>query len=124
MLTNVDTDKKGLMKMKYTEFKKIAKKNSVHLLIDLASLEQFKEGQKILVKDNRTVRKDNRFEVKPVAVTESGQFYVVCPLCGEIHVHGLGKLSEQVGDLPCGDFGGSRVSHCHDGGYDFDLIIA
>lgn len=109
--------------MKYTEFKKIAKKKSVHVLIDLDSLEQFKEGQKILVKDNRTVQEGDRFIVRPVAVTES-QLYVVCPLCGEVHVHGLGKSSEYKGVLPSGDFCGSRVSHCHDGDYEINLVIA
>ncbi|MBR4435136.1 MAG: hypothetical protein IKS90_03455 [Clostridia bacterium] len=110
--------------MKFTEFKKIAKKKSVHLLIDLDSLEQVKEGQKILVKDHRTVQEENRFKVKPVAVTESGQFYVVCPICKEVHVHGLGKASDQKGDLPSGVFCGSRVSHCHEGDYDFRIVIA
>lgn len=110
--------------MKFTEFKKLAKKKSVHLLIDLDSLEQVKEGQKIMVKDNRTVQEGNKFKVRLVAVSESGQFYVVCPICQEVHVHGLGKPSDQKGDLPSGVFCGSRVSHCHEGNYDFSIIMA
>ena len=112
--------------MKYTKFKQIAKRKSVHLWIDLDSLEQVKEGQKILVKDSRTVREGNRYKIKPVAVSEDGRFYVVCPVCGEIHRHTLDKKSESKGMLPCGCFSGSRNGDCidPDGSYDFEFIIA
>lgn len=111
--------------MKFTKFKQFAKKKSVHLLIDLDSLEQVKEGQKTLVKDHRTVMKGNRYEVKPVAVTDT-HFFVVCPVCGEIHVHGLADAVIQKGCLPCGDFCGSRTSDCAEGGscYEIYLVIA
>lgn len=100
--------------MKFSEFKRIAKKKGVLKLIDLDSLEQVKEGQKILVKDNRTQQnEDGHFLVKPIAMTET-QMFVVCPVCGEVHVHGLEKEAkvEEGCILPSDNFCGHRVSHC------------
>lgn len=99
--------------MKYSKFKKIANRKNMNLLIELDKLEQFKDGQTILVKDNRTVQKDDGFEVTPIAWTGS-QLFVVCPLCGHIHIHGLAG----------GEYSGSRLAHCHDGWYEIQPIIA
>ena len=114
------------MRMIFSDFKKIASHKSVHLLTDLNELEKVKEGRTILVKDHRTIWKGDRYEVRPIAVTDV-QMFVVCPVCGEIHVHNLPDAECERGVLPCGVFSGSRRSHCkeHDHcDYDINLIIA
>lgn len=110
--------------MKYSKFQERAKKEDVHLLIDLGELEQFTRGNVLCVRDKRTVQKDNRFEVYPIALTEK-QIFVVCPLCGHIHVHGLGDdVVHNDRCLPSGDFCNSKTADCSEGNYDIYLIIA
>lgn len=92
------------MIIKYSEFKKMTKKKSIHVVGDLASLEEIREGQKIFVKDNRTEFKEDHFEVFPVAFDENGHVFIVCPLCRNIHRHGNSQ----------GSYSGSRVAHCDD----------
>lgn len=122
MLTFVDMKTERIDFMKYSRFKKFAKRKDVHMLIDLDTLEQFKDGQTILVKDKRTVKKGDGYEVEPIAVTNS-HMYVVCPFCGHIHKHGLPDAILEEDVLPSGDFCGTRESHCHKSIYDIYLII-
>lgn len=46
--------------------------------------------------DSRTVLQDRTYKVKPIGESHS-QYYIVCPLCGEIHVHGNGKGEGALG---------------------------
>ena len=118
--------------MKYSEFKKLSKKKDCHLFIDLNDLEQYKEGQKVLASDHETKvieGHDDYYEVRPIAVSKSPYSYLwyvyfVCPVCGQIHVHGLCEQKTEKGVLPVGMFKESRLSHCHDCNYHFRFAIA
>lgn len=88
--------------MKFMKFKQFSKRKNIEMMIDLDSLEQIKNGQNVIVKDNRTVLKeDGCFEVLPIAWSGS-QVFIVCPFCGEIHQHGLAG----------GSYTETRTPHC------------
>ena len=52
--------------------------------------------------DKRTKFINGVLHIKPIAFNES-QFFVVCPMCGEIHIHGRGTDRKAYG---------ARLSHC------------
>ncbi len=92
--------------MRFTEFKRsIPQLESGRVLIDLDSLEKYPSDNNkltVLVRDRRSFQRDGVWHVYPIALSES-QAYIVCPYCGEIHVHGNNK----------GDYEGFRSVHCH-----------
>ena len=58
-----------------------------------------------LVRDNRSfLNGDGYWQVYPIGFNES-QVYIVCPHCGEIHLHGRGEK-------PNYQYEGHRTSHC------------
>ncbi len=58
-----------------------------------------KNGSQIIIDPETIEEEEGVFKVKPVAVV-GNQVFIVCPLCGQIHVHGC--------------VAGSRNSHCKD----------
>lgn len=93
--------------MKFCRFKKSTTQSPFiytgKVLIDLNDLTVFhpaNDNRIKLVKDERSF-KDSMWHVKPIAMTKK-QIFVVCPICGEIHVHGMAN----------GSYEGSRTPHC------------
>jgi len=91
--------------MKYSDYKK---STDIEHVIDLNSLEIYhspKNKRIKLVKDNRSFKDDESYwQVYPIGFNES-QVYIVCPHCGEIHLHGRGKKPDY-------QYEGHRASHC------------
>ncbi len=91
--------------MRFSEFKRhILDQPSGKLLIDLDDLEIYHpDNNKVikLVRDKRSYLDRGRWHIYPIAVTDT-QAYIVCPYCGEIHLHGNEK----------GDYSGDREAHC------------
>jgi len=83
---------------------------SVERVIDVNSLEIFhpQNNKRInLVKDNRSfINNDGYWQVFPIGFNES-QVYIVCPHCGEVHLHGRGKKPDY-------HYEGHRAPHCVD----------
>ena len=92
-------NKKG-DKLKYSEFKK---RKELSLLdgVELETYPSPDDGRVKLMKDSRSIFTDGIWKVKPIAFYNK-QVYIVCPLCGNIHVHG---------GVP-NDYEGRRVAHC------------
>lgn len=55
------------------------------------------------IKDSRSYEKDGKWYVFPIAITPK-QVYIVCPFCGQIHLHGY--TPDKNGNS------GFRRSHC------------
>jgi ribosomal protein L32 len=92
--------------MRYSEFKKELNswefKRYGKLLINLEDLEVYKgERNTKLVKDGRSYFDGGCWHMYPIALSDV-HVYVVCPYCGEIHLHG--NIT--------GDYDGNRVQHC------------
>lgn len=87
--------------MLYSQFKKNHKDIDIDKLLDLNKIIKFKEGNRILLKDLKTkkIKMDDSeiFEIKPF-LEKDNKYYVICPHCNEIHVHGAIE--------------GHRVAHC------------
>ena len=77
--------------MRFCKFKKSKR---AELVVDISSLEEYRSlsnKSKRLCKDNRSfVDGEGFWNVYPVAFNKE-QVYVVCPHCGEIHLHGRGE---------------------------------
>jgi len=88
--------------MRFSSYKKTG---GIEHVIDLNNLEIFhpENNKRIkLVKDNRSIlNKEGYWEIFPIGFS-TGQVYIVCPHCGEIHVHGRNGH----------DYKGHRASHC------------
>jgi len=86
------------------------KSSNVEHVIDLNKLEVYHSSQNKrikLVKDNRSfLDGDGYWRVYPIGFNES-QVYIVCPHCGEIHMHGRGRKPEY-------QYEGHRARHCVD----------
>lgn len=68
--------------MNFKEFKKLK------IQYNKFNIEEYKEKNVIKVRDKRTILNgENIYEVYPAA-NDSKRVYVVCPYCGEIHIHG------------------------------------
>lgn len=97
--------------MRFSEFKKHIKSpwwrmDQGMLLVDLKSLTTFTWEQNIkLVQDQRSFYDniEGFWHVYPIA-TDRVRVYIVCPYCGDIHIHGAGG----------GNYEGHRVEHCKD----------
>ena len=91
--------------MRFNTFKN---SKDIEYAIDLNNLETYHppHDKRIkLVRDNRSfLHDDNYWCVFPAGFNES-QVYIVCPHCGEIHIHGRG-------DKPDYQYEGHRASHC------------
>lgn len=69
--------------MRFTEFK------GLNIKYDEKYITRYKEKRVIKLKDSRSkLNKNGIYEVYPLAI-DYGQIYVVCPFCGNIHIHGL-----------------------------------
>lgn len=93
--------------MRFSEFKKEVKQKRVKVTIPLTDLEQYhpaNDKRVILVKDPRSYQTDGKWNIYPIRIN-SDHVYIVCPYCGEIHVHGNSK----------GCYEGWRCPHCKDG---------
>jgi len=92
------------------KFSTYKQSKSVKHTIDLNSLEIYhpSHNKRInLVRDNRSfLNNDGYWQVYPIGFSES-QVYIVCPHCGEIHLHGLGEK-------PNYRYEGHKVSHCNE----------
>jgi hypothetical protein len=74
------------------------------VLCDIESLTQYHSSENkriILVKNPQNELMGDIWNLEPIAITRT-QVFVVCPLCGEIHIHGNN-------DTGCS---GMRVTHC------------
>lgn len=97
--------------MRFSEFKKRIKSpwwrmNQGALLVNLESLTVFTRDRNIrLVQDRRSFYDsiEGFWHIYPIA-TDRAHVYIVCPYCGEIHIHGSGG----------GNYEGHRVEHCKD----------
>ena len=93
--------------MKYSNFKR---STDIERVIDINSLEIYHSpnNKRInLVRDNRSFQDDEGYwQVYPIGFNES-QVYIVCPHCGEIHLHGRGGKPDY-------QYEGHRASHCID----------
>jgi hypothetical protein len=91
--------------MRFSEYKK---SNNVENVIKLNSLKIYHppHDKRInLVRDNRSFKDgDGYWQVYPIGFNES-QVYIVCPYCGEVHGHGLGKKPDYR-------YEGHKTSHC------------
>lgn len=80
--------------MRFCRFKKTKR---AELVIDIHSLEEYRSPSNRsirLCKDNRSfLDSDGFWNVFPIAFNDA-QVYVVCPHCGEIHLHGRGEKPE------------------------------
>lgn len=94
-------------------------------LIQSGHVKEVKDGRRIKVVDDRTIKDDDTYIVKPILITPSSM-YVVCPYCGEIHKHGIRGIPESGCEFPSGDHSGYRNSHCDYLGtaYRIELVIA
>jgi hypothetical protein len=91
--------------MRFRHFKQT---KGIELVIDIKNLEEYRSpGKKSirLCKDKRSfVDNDGYWNVYPIAFNPA-QVYVVCPHCGEIHMHGRGQEPEFK-------YEGHRVTQC------------
>lgn len=101
--------------MKYSKFLQTVKRKNHVLPSSIERLQIIKKNGSQFVIDPETVEQDGVFKVSPLVFTDN-QMYVVCPFCGQIHVHGGGD----------GHYSGSRTAHCKDmtGFYEIALIVA
>ena len=80
--------------MRLSQFKQLKK---VDLVVDINGLEEYRSpcNKSVrLCKDRRSFLDNEGFwNVYPVAFN-SAQVFVVCPHCGEIHMHGRGQEPE------------------------------
>ena len=91
--------------MRFSQFKQT---KNVELVVDTNSLEEYRapSNKSIrLCKDKRSFLDDKGYwNVYPIAFS-SIEVFVVCPHCGEIHLHGRGQEPEFK-------YEGHRVSQC------------
>ena len=91
--------------MKLSLFKQ---NKNVELVIDINNLEEYRApGNRsiMLCRDKRSYLDDEGYwNVYPIAYN-STQVFVVCPQCGEIHMHGRGQAPEFR-------YEGHRASQC------------
>lgn len=87
--------------MLYSKFKKNHVDIDLDKLLDLNKIIKFKEGNKILLKDLKIkkIKMDDieTVQIKPFLI-KNNKYYIVCPYCYEIHIHGAIE--------------GYRVAHC------------
>ena len=91
--------------MRLSQFKQSKR---AELVVDINSLEEYRSpcNRSIrLCRDKRSFLDDNGFwNVYPIAFNPA-QVFVVCPHCGEIHLHGRGQEPEFK-------YEGHRVTQC------------
>jgi len=91
--------------MRLSRFKKT---KSVDLVVDINSLEEYRSPSNKsirLCRDKRSfLDREGYWNVYPVAFN-SAQVFIVCPHCGEIHMHGRGQEPEFK-------YQGHRASQC------------
>ena len=85
--------------MKYRKFIQIVKDKQGMIPSSLERLQITKKNGSQIIIDPETIEEEGVFKVRPVAFV-GNQAFIVCPLCGQIHVHGC--------------VAGSRTSHCKD----------
>lgn len=85
--------------MKYRKFIQVVKDKQGKIPSSLERLQMTKKDGSQIIIDPETVEEKGVFKVRPVAVV-GNQIFIVCPLCGQIHVHGC--------------IAGSRSAHCKD----------
>ncbi len=89
--------------MTFAEYKKLKPWRFITRL-EFDSLEKYHPDNnklKVLVRDSRSFQEEGMWHVYPIALTNS-QVYIVCPYCGEVHVHGNSE----------GCYEGHRTAHC------------
>ena len=91
---------------------------SIELAVDVNSLEEYRApGNSVrLCSDTRSFLDDEGYwNVYPIGFN-SAQVYVVCPYCGEIHIHGRGQEPEYK-------YQGHRASQCLAGNNNGYIIL-
>lgn len=92
--------------MRFSEFKQYIRKwfFSGNVLINFEDLETYhsqNDKRVLLVRDNRSYQKNGIWNIYPIA-RDKHQVFIVCPYCGEVHLHGNNQ----------GNYEGMRVPHC------------
>ena len=92
----------------------MVKKKQGMIPSSLGKLQITKRNGNQIVIDPDTVEEEGVFKVRPIAFV-GNQFFVVCPFCGQIHVHGCVD----------GHYSGSRTAHCKNmtGAYEIELCV-
>jgi hypothetical protein len=102
--------------MRLSRFKQT---KSVELVVDLKSLEEYlSPGNKgiRMCRDKRSfLDREGYWNVYPIAFN-SAQVFVVCPHCGEIHLHGRGQEPDYM-------YQGHRASQCLAGNNNGYVIV-
>lgn len=84
------------------KFNRYLKRTDIKLLVKPDTIEKSRstvDRRIIILTDPRTYTENGYYHVHPIAVTKTGKsVHIVCPYCGNIHVHG---------NAP-----GHRIGHC------------
>ena len=87
--------------MLYSKFKKIYKNIDLDEVLKDNNIKKYRKSNRIYLIDNDTYIKKvydmAMYHVKPF-LEVNNKYYIICPFCGEIHIHGA--------------VDGYRIAHC------------